>query len=42
MLNRITRQRVIALLRGDGVEVIERAVDFAEVLAADELFGTTN
>ena len=41
-LNGITRQRVIALLRGDGVEVIERSIDFAEVLAADELFGTGN
>jgi len=41
-LNGITRQRVIALLRGDGVEVIERSIDFADVLAADELFGTGN
>ncbi|MDP6785992.1 MAG: branched-chain amino acid aminotransferase [Rhodospirillales bacterium] len=41
-LNGITRQRVIALLRGDGVEVMERSIDFAEVLAADELFGTGN
>ena len=41
-LNGITRQRVIALLHGDGVEMIERSVDFADVLAADELFSTGN
>jgi len=41
-LNGITRQRVIALLRADGIEVIERAITFAEVLAADEVFNTGN
>ncbi|MGB0749971.1 MAG: branched-chain amino acid aminotransferase [Magnetospiraceae bacterium] len=41
-LNGITRQRVIALLRGDGVEVCERAIDFNELLTADELFATGN
>ena len=41
-LNGITRQRVIALLRDDGVEVVERSVDFADVLEADELFATGN
>jgi len=41
-LNGITRQRVISLLRDDGVEVIERAVDVAEVLDADEVFATGN
>jgi branched-chain amino acid aminotransferase len=41
-LNGITRQRVIALLRGAGVEVVERAVDFAELLGADEVFATGN
>jgi branched-chain amino acid aminotransferase len=41
-LNGITRQRVIELLRSDGVEVIERSISFSEVLAADELFGTGN
>jgi len=41
-LNGITRQRVISLLRNDGVEVIERAVDVAEVLDADEVFATGN
>ncbi len=41
-LNGITRQRIIALLRDDGVEVMERAIDFQEVLAADELFASGN
>lgn len=41
-LNGLTRQRVIQLLRDDGVEVIERAVDLADVLDADEVFATGN
>lgn len=41
-LNGITRQRVAALLRDDGVDVIERAVDFEELLEADEIFATGN
>ncbi len=41
-LNGITRQRIAGLLRAAGVEVIERAVDFSEVLAADEIFATGN
>ncbi len=41
-LNGITRQRVIALLRDAGVTVVERAVDAAEVLNADEVFATGN
>jgi len=41
-LNGITRQRVVALLREDGVEVQERAVDVHEVLEADEVFATGN
>ena len=41
-LNGITRQRVIALLRDAGATVIERAITFAEVAAADELFCTSN
>ena len=41
-LNGITRQRVIALLRDADVEVVERAIDFAELLAADEIFATGN
>lgn len=41
-LNGLTRQRVIGLLRDAGVEVIERAIPFADVLAADEVFATGN
>ncbi len=41
-LNGITRQRVIALLRGDGIEVVERAIGFRELLEADEVFATGN
>lgn len=41
-LNGITRQRVIKLLRGDGVEVVERSIDFDELLDADEIFSTAN
>lgn len=41
-LNGITRQRVAELLRKDGIEVIERAVAFEELLTADELFATGN
>ncbi len=41
-LNGITRQRVIALLRRDGVTVEERAIQPAEVLTADEVFATGN
>lgn len=41
-LNGITRQRVIALLRQAGVEVVERAVDFADLLDADEVFSSGN
>lgn len=41
-LNGITRQRVIALLRGDGVEVVEGTLAPADFLAADEVFTTGN
>ncbi|MCU0895262.1 MAG: aminotransferase class IV, partial [Rhodospirillales bacterium] len=41
-LNGITRQRVISLLRDAGVEVVERAVDFADLLGASEVFATGN
>ena len=41
-LNGITRQRVIQLLRDDGVEVIERAIDAGELMDADEIFATGN
>ena len=41
-LSGITRARVIDLLRHDGVAVEERAVTFADVLDADEVFNTGN
>ncbi len=41
-LNGVTRQRVIALLAEDGVEVHERPVSMDDVLAADEVFSTGN
>lgn len=41
-LNGITRQRVIALLRDAGVDVIERALTYREVREADEVFSTGN
>jgi len=41
-LNGITRQRVLQLLHDDGHRIEERSIDFAEVLAADELFATGN
>jgi branched-chain amino acid aminotransferase len=41
-LNGITRQRVIALLRGAGVEVLERAIEYSELLDADEIFSSGN
>ncbi|MEQ8667013.1 MAG: branched-chain amino acid aminotransferase [Rhodospirillales bacterium] len=41
-LNGITRQRVITLLRDDGVTVEERSIDYPELLSADEMFATGN
>lgn len=41
-LNGITRQRVIALLRADGIKVHERSIGYAELQEADELFSTGN
>ena len=41
-LNGITRQRIIKLLRDDGVEVVERTVEPAELAKADEIFATGN
>jgi branched-chain amino acid aminotransferase len=38
----ITRQRVIALLRKAGVDVVEKALTYRDVLDADELFSTGN
>jgi branched-chain amino acid aminotransferase len=41
-LDGITRQRVIRLLRADGVRVEEATLTRADVLAADEVFSTGN
>jgi branched-chain amino acid aminotransferase len=41
-LNGVTRQRVIALLRGAGVTVRERSIRWPEFLDADEVFSTGN
>jgi branched-chain amino acid aminotransferase len=41
-LNGITRQRVIALLREAGVEVIERTIAVDDLTEADEIFSTGN
>jgi branched-chain amino acid aminotransferase len=41
-LNGFTRQRVIELLRGEGVTVIEATLRYADFLAADEIFSTGN
>jgi branched-chain amino acid aminotransferase len=41
-LNGITRQRVIALLRGDGVEVVETTLRYEDFASADEIFTTGN
>ncbi len=41
-LNGITRQRVIALLRADGVEVRETTLTREDVMTADEIFSTGN
>ncbi|SCA55380.1 Aminotransferase [Candidatus Terasakiella magnetica] len=41
-LNGITRQRVIKLAKHDGLDVIEKAIEFDELFEADEIFGTGN
>ena len=41
-LNGITRQRVIDLLRADGVTVIEATLSYADFLGADEIFSSGN
>ena len=38
----ITRQRVIGLLRQNGISVIEKTMDYSEFQAADEIFATGN
>ncbi len=41
-LNGITRQRVVQLLRADGMEVVEREIAYDELADADELFSSAN
>ncbi len=41
-LNGITRQRVIGLLRGDGVTIVETTLSYADFLGADEIFSSGN
>jgi branched-chain amino acid aminotransferase len=41
-LDGVTRRRVIGLLRGDGVEVIEARLTYEDIMAADEIFSTGN
>lgn len=41
-LDGVTRKRVIGLLRGAGVEVVESALRYADFQAADEIFSTGN
>ena len=41
-LNGITRQRVIDLLRGDGVTIVETTLRYADFLGADEIFSSGN
>ena len=38
----ITRQRVMGLLRGNGVTVVEKTLKYADLQGADELFSTGN
>jgi branched-chain amino acid aminotransferase len=41
-LNGITRQRVIGLLRNDGVTVVEKTLTYGEFTKADEIFSSGN
>jgi branched-chain amino acid aminotransferase len=41
-LSGITRARVIGLLRGDGVTVVEKPLTYEDFLDADEIFSTGN
>src|ERR1700720_672934 len=41
-LNGITRQRVIDLLRGDGVTVVEATLRYSDFQSADEIFSSGN
>jgi branched-chain amino acid aminotransferase len=41
-LDGITRQRVIKLLRDEGVEIVETSLRYADFVAAEEIFSTGN
>lgn len=41
-LDGITRQRIIKLLRGDGVEVVEKSLRYDDFETADEIFSSGN
>ncbi len=41
-LNGVTRKRVIGLLRGDGVEVVEKTLSYRDFQDADEIFSSGN
>src|SRR5262249_29721113 len=41
-LNGITRQRIIGLLRQDGIAVVEKTMTYPEFQCADEIFSTGN
>ena len=41
-LNGVTRQRVIGLLRGDGITVVETTLKYQDFLGADEIFSSGN
>ena len=41
-LNGITKQRVISLLKDEGVDVLETTVSVSDLLSADEVFSTGN
>jgi branched-chain amino acid aminotransferase len=41
-LDGITRQRVIKLLRDEGIDIVESSLRYADFVAADEIFSTGN
>jgi branched-chain amino acid aminotransferase len=41
-LNGITRQRVIKLMRDDGIEVVETTLKYGDFETADEIFSSGN
>jgi branched-chain amino acid aminotransferase len=41
-LDGVTRRRVVSLLRGAGIEVIEKPLTYSDFESADEIFSTGN